>query len=81
MSGANSKLREILKFLSGFQAAHILAHIALAFSDALPFTVDLGLISINFTENFNKWAIFYNMLILAVLVYFAYFGKNRKRVL
>lgn len=66
-----------MKFLSGFQAAHIIAHIALELSDALPFTIDLGLFKINFTENFNGWAIFYNVLILAILVYFAYFRKSR----
>lgn len=81
MGSASSKLREILKFLSGFQVAHIIAHIALEFSDALPFMINLGLFKINFTENFNNWAIFYNVLILAVLVYFAYFEKNQKRKL
>ena len=66
------RTREILKFLSGFQPAHILAHSALEFSDALPFQIDLGILTIHFTEGFNQWAIFYNVVILAALIYFAY---------
>lgn len=79
MSESNSRLREALKFLSGFQTAHVIAHIVLEFSDALPFTINLGFIKINFTENFNHWAVFYNLLILMALIYFGYFGKHRKR--
>jgi len=57
--------------------AHIVAHAALELSDALPFSVNLGLFKIYFTPEFNKVAIFYNIVILAILVYFAYVRKPK----
>jgi hypothetical protein len=71
------KWREVFKFLSGAQAAHLLVHFLLEFSDALPFSINLGIITINLSEEFNQIAVFYNVVILAVLLYFAYWHKTK----
>lgn len=78
MSMKKINWREVLKFLAGAQTGHVLSHLSLEFSNAMPFTVDLGIIQIPFTEDFNKVAILYNLLVLAVLLYFTYFKKQKK---
>ena len=47
------RTREILKFLSGAQAFHLLTHSY--FAIIKPFPVDLGFFIL--TEDFNLWAI------------------------
>ena len=69
-------IREILKFLSGAQAFHLLAHIY--FAIIKPFPVDLGFFILK--ERFNLIAIGYNLIIFVVLFYFAYFYNKNKDI-
>lgn len=66
------KIREILKFLSGAQAFHLLTHIWFQIYGQFPFKFFF----VTITTAFNAWAIFYNGIILAMLVYFAYIYKQ-----
>ncbi len=69
------KWKEVVKFLAGFEAAHLLGHVLLQFGAILPLEFGLGSIDINFTEGLNVAAIIVNTLILVVLVYFGYRKK------
>lgn len=70
--------KEVLKFLVGFQAAHWLGHLLLHFfPENLPQVFDLGFFQFTLTTSWNFVAIFYNAVILLVLIYFAYLKKKR----
>lgn len=67
-------LREVLKFLSGAQAFHLLTHIWFQIHGQFPFKFFF----VTVTEMSNARAIFYNTLILLGLIYFAYLYKKDK---
>lgn len=67
-------IREILKFLSGAQTFHVLVHTWFQIYGQFP----LKFFFVTITETFNAWAVFYNAIILAILIYFAYFYKRNK---
>ena len=57
-------IREILKFLSGAQAFHLLTHLWFQINDQFPFRFFFVAV----TKTFNSWAIFYNVIILGILI-------------
>lgn len=68
-------IRELLKFMSGAQTFHLLTHIWFQIYGQFPFKFFF----VTITEIFNAWAIFYNALILMVLIYFAYLYKKKSK--
>ena len=74
--------KEILKFLSGFQAAHLLSHIyaqyALTRGFLEPHTFNFRLFQITLTSKLNSVAIVVNLILLALFLHYAYFHKPKK---
>ena len=69
-------IKEICKFLAGFQLAHTLGHIVIQFSANFPLTENWYFFKVAITSNFNLVGIIVNFIIFLVLVYFAYFVKQ-----
>jgi hypothetical protein len=67
--------KEIAKFFAGAMAWHALTHFALAFSDALPFTV----FGITMTSAMNTAGIIIWSVVALILAYYAW-GKGKPQL-
>lgn len=74
--------KEILKFLSGFQAAHLLSHIyaqyALTRGFLQPHTFNFRIFQITLDAKWNSMATMVNIIILALFLHYAYVHKPKK---
>ncbi|MBI3623138.1 hypothetical protein HY212_03615 [Candidatus Pacearchaeota archaeon] len=56
--------REWIIFFAGFEALHTIAHIGLALSNILP----INIFGINFTYNYDLFAIIFNLIVTILLL-------------